>query len=109
MSRRKASSKCNRKNNNITVVLLTELLRSLCNYAETLSLPQGPTAMFWQDVDEDGIHVISFNNNSTGIVDHGKRKQSVRGMAMCKMRGRTQSQLLLCDFDYARFTMLVSN
>ena len=28
---------------------------------------------------------------------------------MCKMRGRTQPQLLLCDFDYARFTMLVSN
>jgi hypothetical protein len=107
MSRKKASSKCNRKNNNITVVLPTVTLRLLCDHAESLGLPQGPTAKFWQDVDEEGTHVVSFNFPGTGVVDHGNGKQSVRAMVMCKMRGHIQPQLLLCDFDYTAFSKIV--
>lgn len=98
-----------RKNPSITVAFPTVTLRKLCDQAEALGLAEGPNAKFWEDVDEDGTHVASFDFPGTGVVDHGGGQQSARAMVACKMRGRTEPQGLLCDFDYLVFTMLVRN
>jgi hypothetical protein len=99
----------NKRHGNMTVVLPTAQLRKLCDHAEALGLPEGPNAKFWNEVDEEGRHVVSFNYPRTGIVTFASGKEAVRAMILCKMRGRLRPQGLLCDFDQDDFSTLVRN
>ena len=103
------SKKNKKKNGNLTVVLPTAQLRKLCNHAKALGLPEGPSAKFWNEVDEEGWHVISFNYSGTGLVTFTDGTEAVRAVVLCKMCGRLDPTALLCDFDQDDFSALLGN
>jgi hypothetical protein len=101
----------------IPVALSTAQLKALCDQAEALGFATGPNLRFWKDVDPSGFHVAgqwfrhrpclamwkgvkhSFNFDHNGGVN-------IRALVLCKMKGKIEPHLLLCDFDEKQFVAL---
>lgn len=100
------------------VTLTTTQLKVLCDRAEALRFSTGPNERFWEDVDPNGRHVAGqwfrhwrclemwkgmthpFNFDHNGGVN-------IRALVFCKMTGRVEPTLILCDFDEPQFITLV--
>jgi len=68
----------------------TKQFKRICKRAEKWGATQGPNEAFWKLIDPMGFHVLK-------AAPHGSSVGVVRTIALCKVKGTKQPEMLIVD------------